>query len=253
MLSQFLPAEIFAFLLIFCRLGSAMMLLPGFAETYIAPRVRLMLALMFSLVLLPVLKDIPPPPDTVFGVFNLIIAEILIGIFFGALTRMLIAALHMAGMIISYQSSLISALVPDIAQGQSQVTVFGNFLGVTVVTLIFATDMHHLMLKALVDTYTLFPVGRFPMIEDISSHATQTLNGAFRMAMQLAAPYIVVGTILFLSMGIIARLMPNIQIFFIMLPPQIFISFFVLMVTISTLLLWYMDYFRDSLAGFLAP
>lgn len=253
MLSQFLTSEIFAFLLIFCRLGSALMLLPGFGEVYIAPRIRLLLALMFSLALLPVINNLPPLPDTVSGLFGIMIAEIAVGLFFGAITRMLIATVHMAGMIISYQSSLISALVPDIAQGQSQVTSLGNFLSMTSVVLLFTTDLHHLMLKSLADSYTLFIPGQFPLIEDFSTHAIETMNGAFRMAIQMAAPYIVVGLILFLAMGIIARLMPNIQIFFIMIAPQLLLSFFIIMVTFSTVLMWYMDYFKDSLIGFLAP
>jgi flagellar biosynthetic protein FliR len=253
MLSHFLTSQIFAFLLIFCRLGSAIMLLPGFGEAYIPPRVRLFLALTFSLILVPVVKTIPPQPDTVIGLIGLVGSEIFIGLFFGAITRMLIAAVHMAGMIIAYQSSLISALVPDIAQGQSQVTSIGNFLSMATVVLIFTTDLHYLMLKSLADSYTLFLPGKFLVMEDFSTHAIQTMNGAFRMAMQMAAPYIVVGVILFLAMGIIARLMPNIQIFFIMVAPQLLISFFILMVTISSILMWYLDYFKDSLSGFLAP
>jgi flagellar biosynthetic protein FliR len=253
MLSQFLTSQIFAFLLIFCRLGSAMMLLPGFGEAYVAPRVRLMLALMFSLTLVPVVHNLPPLPATVTELFGIMIAEIAVGLFFGAITRMLIATVHMAGMIIAYQASLISALVPDIAQGQSQVTSLGNFLSMAVVVLLFTTDLHHLMLKSLADSYTLFLPGHFPLVEDFSTHAVQTMNGAFRMAMQMAAPYIVVGIILFLAMGIIARLMPNIQIFFIMVAPQLLLSFFIFMVTISSVLMWYMDYFKDSLSGFLAP
>jgi flagellar biosynthesis protein FliR len=253
MLSQFLTSQIFAFLLIFCRLGAAIMLLPGFGEAYVAPRVRLMLALMFSLVLVPVIKTIPPVPDAVFPLVGMVAGEIAVGIFFGVLTRTLIATVHMAGMIIAYQSSLISALMPDIAQGQTQATSLGNLLSIATVVLIFATDLHHLMLKSLIDSYTLFLPGHFPMVADFSTHIVQTMNGAFRMSMQMAAPYIVVGIILFLSMGIIARLMPNIQIFFIMVAPQLLLSFFILMITVSSLLMWYLEYFKDSVGGFLAP
>ena len=55
MLGQVLPAEIFAILLIFVRVGAAMMLLPGYAEPYVLPRIRLLLALMISLAVSPVL------------------------------------------------------------------------------------------------------------------------------------------------------------------------------------------------------
>src|SRR5271154_1408239 len=96
MLSHFLISEIFAFMLIFCRLGSAFMLLPGFGELYVSPRIRLAMALMFSLVLTPVVHGLPPVPDTVFGLMHLITAEILVGLFLGGLSRCLIAAMHIA-------------------------------------------------------------------------------------------------------------------------------------------------------------
>ena len=252
MLSQFLTSEIFAFLLVFCRLGSAFMVLPGFGEAYVAARIRLMLALMFSLLLVPSLNTLPPVPDTVLGLFSLILAEILTGLFLGGLSRMLIAAIHIGGMIIAYQSSLISALVPDINQ-QGQGTSLGNFLSVSAVVLLFATDLHHLMLRGLADSYSLFLPGHFPIVADFANHATQIVNGAFRMAMQLAAPHVVIGIMLYLASGIIARLMPNIQIFFIMIPPQILLSFFILMISISAILMWYMEYFQENLSVFLGP
>jgi flagellar biosynthetic protein FliR len=254
MLSQFLVSELFAFLLIFCRLGSAIMLLPGFGEIYVAVRVRLMLAIFFSLTLTPALASaLPAAPATTFGVFTLLLGEIMTGLFLGMLARLLIAAIHIGGMIIAYQSSLASALLPDISQVQGQGTSLGNLLGIVAVVLIFATDLHHMMLKTLADSYTLFLPGQFPLVEDFANHATQTVSGAFRMAMQISAPHLVIGVILYLGAGIISRLMPNIQIFFILMPPQILLSFFILMIAFSSIMMWYLNYFRDALSGFLAP
>lgn len=253
MLEKILISELFAFLLVFCRVGSAIMLLPGFGEAYVPARVRLLLAAMFSLALAPALRGLPPVPTTIFGLFALVSAEIIIGLFLGGLSRMLIAAIHMAGMIIAYQSSLASALVQDIAHSQTQGTSLGNLLGMSALVLLFATDLHHLMLRGIADSYGLFLAGHFPQIGDFTEHATQTMSGTFRMAMQLAAPHLVIGMLLYLGAGIISRLMPNIQIFFLIMAPQLLISFFILMVSSSAIMLWYMDYIKDSLAAFLAP
>ncbi|MDE3016890.1 MAG: flagellar biosynthetic protein FliR [Pseudomonadota bacterium] len=253
MLQQFLTSQIFAFLLVFCRLGSAFVLLPGFGEIYVAVRARLMLALMFSLTLTPVVHNIPPVPTDAFALMTLMGGEILTGLFLGGLSRLLIAAMHIAATAIAYQSSLASALTLDIAQFQGQDTSLGNLMSVTAVVLLFATDLDHLMLKGLADSYTLFVPGQFPPIADFAQSATQTMNGAFRMALQLAAPNIVIGMILYLGGGIISRLMPTMQIFFIMMAPQLLISFFIIMVTFSAIMLWYINYFKDSLSVFLAP
>lgn len=252
MLSQFLVSELFAFLLIFCRLGTAFMFLPGFGESYVAPRIRLFLALMFSVVLVPVVK-LPPVPVTAFGLTTLIIAESLIGLFIGVLTRLMIAAMHMGAAVIAYESSMLSAITPSLSQTQAQDTSLGNFLSVSAVVLLFATDMHHIMIRALADSYTLFLPGQFPVMDDFAKHVTTTMSGAFRTAMQLAGPHIVIGILFYLAAGIIARLMPNIQIFFIMVPPQLLFSFFVLMIVTSAILMWYLEYFKDTLSVFMYP
>jgi flagellar biosynthesis protein FliR len=253
MFSQFLITEVFAFILIFCRLGSAIMLLPGFGEAYVSPRVRLLLAVMFSVLLVPVIRTIPPVPATVFGLLSIVIAEIMVGLFLGAMARLLISAVHMGGMIIAFQSSLASVLVQDVTQIQGQATALGNFLSISALILLFSLDLHHLMLKGVADSYALFVPGQFPMIEDLANHAVQMLNGAFLMAMQLAAPHIVIGIIFYLGAGILARLLPNIHIFFIVIAPQLLLSFFILMVCFSTIMLWYTEYFKNALERFIVP
>ncbi len=254
MFETFLVGQLFAFLLVFCRLGSALMLLPGFGEMYVSIRVRLLLALAFSFALTPVVTPLlPEAPSSVFWVMALVSAEILTGVFLGGLSRLLISAIHVAGMAIAYQSSLLSAVVPDMVQAQTQGTSLGNLLAMCALVLLFTTDLHHLMLKGLSDSYTLFLPGHFPLVEDFANHATQTVNSAFRMAMQMAAPHLVIGLILFLGAGIISRLMPNIQIFFLITAPQLVLSFFILMIAFSAIMMWYMEYFKDTLSGFLSP
>ena len=251
MLERFLIAQVFAFLLIFCRTGSAIMLLPGFAELYVSARVRLFLAATFSLVLVPITPDLPAVPSTIPELATLIIAEIIIGLFLGGLSRIIIGAVHVAGTIIAYQSSLASAVVQDLTHEQTQGTALCNMLGVCALVLLFVTDLHILILRGLADSYTLFHAGDFPLVSDFAKHSIQTMAGSFQMAMKMAAPHLVVGMLLYLGAGIISRLMPNIQIFFLIMAPQLLISFFILLISISAIMLWYMDYFKESLAAFL--
>ena len=229
------------------------MVLPGFGEAYVPARIRLLLAAMFSILLAPVINSLPPMPSNVMNLFTLLLAEILIGLFLGGLSRMLIAAVHMAGMIIAYQSSLASAVTQDLTLSQAQGTSLGNLLGMSALVLLFATDSHHLMLRGLAESYTLFTAGQFPQVEDFANHATQTMSRSFQMAMKISAPHLVIGMMMYLGAGIISRLMPNIQIFFLIMAPQLLISFFILMISASAMMLWYMEYIKDSLGGFLAP
>lgn len=253
MLSDILITQLFAFLLVFCRMGSAIMVLPGFGESYVPARVRLLLAAVFSILLAPVIQHLPPMPNNIMSLFTLLLAEIMIGLFLGGLSRMLISAIHMAGMIIAYQSSLASAVTQDLTLSQAQGTSLGNLLGMSALVLLFATDLHHLMLRGLAESYTLFLPGEFPQVADFANHSVNIINSAFQMAMKIAAPHLVIGLIIYLGAGIIARLMPNIQIFFLMMAPQLLISFFILMICSSAMMLWYIEYIKDSLGAFLAP
>lgn len=252
-LNDFLVSEVFTFLLIFCRVGTAITILPGFGEAFISARIRLFLAATLSLILTPAIHPFPAPPNAIGTLVALMAAEILTGIFIGTIGRLLLSAISTAGMIIAYQSSLASALVQDVTIAGGQASSMGNMLGITVLALIFATDMHHLMLRALVDSYHIFSVGAFPNVEDFTTHTARVVNGSFLVALQLAAPHIVIGLIVYLAGGVIARLMPGLQVFFILVPPQLLLSFFVLMVAWSTIMLWYMDYFKDNIGRFVSP
>jgi flagellar biosynthetic protein FliR len=249
MLDQFVTAEIFSFLLVFCRIGSAIMLLPGFGEAYVSARVRLLFALAFSLVLTPVLPALPALPASVPALVTLVAGEILIGLFLGGLARIIISALHIAGTIIAMQSSLASALVQDVTQIQGQASPIGNLLGMTALVLMFATNLHHILLEGLASSYITFTAGHFPVVEDMANHATLLMNGAFNAALRIAAPHVVIGIILYLGAGVVARLVPNIQIFFLLMAPQILISFFVLMITFSAIMMWFLDHFREAFSS----
>ena len=148
------------------------------------------------------------------------------------------------------QSSLASALVQDVTQISGQTSPISNFLGVTALVLMFSLGLHHIILQGLVDSYSLFTPGIFPVMEDMSSKATETMNGVFIAAVKISAPHIVIGLILYLGAGILARLVPNIQVFFVMLPAHIFTSFIVLLTGFSTFMMWYLDYFTSVIQSF---
>lgn len=253
MLEKILITELFAILLVFCRLGSALMVVPGIGDAYVPVNVRLLLALAISVVMSPLLlPDLPAIPDSPLALFILLLQEILIGLFFGGVTRILIGTIHTAGMIMAFQSSLASALLFDVTQG-SQGSAIGNFIGTVSLALIFATDLHHVMLAALYDSYTLFLPGILPPIGDFPEYVARLMAESFAIAFRLAAPLVVVGLILYLGAGVLSRLMPAMHVFFVIIPLQISIAFFVLMTTLSGALLMYFDYFSDKLTAFIAP
>ncbi len=249
-LEQFLVSEIFTFLLIFTRIGTGIMLIPGIGESYVAPRFRLLLALMISLAMTPALAaQMPKPPTSALALTALLAMEILVGLFIGFVTRFLVTAMHTIGLIVSYQSSLAAATMFDMTQA-SQGSAIGNFLSVTAVVFLFTTDMHHLMLQALFESYAIFPAGFSVPINDMANFLARLSGDILILSVKLASPIIVVGLMIYMGSGVLSRLMPNMHVFFVIVPPQILISFMVLMLILSGLFLWYLNFVEESLLHF---
>jgi flagellar biosynthetic protein FliR len=246
MLVTLLPAEVFAPLLVFARIGSALMLLPGFGEVYVLQRYRLLLAMVLSGLLTPVLAPhLPGIPATPGQLFTLLFAEIVIGVFLGTVARLLLLALETGGNVISLQLGLSSAQVfnPLIA---AQSTLPGTMLMALGVMLVFATDTHDLMLKALVDSYNVFPAGVMPAWGDMSDAIARTAASSFALGLELAAPFLVVGTVFFAALGILSRLVPQLQIFFVAMPMQIIGGLAIFALTLPAILNWFMENFVSA-------
>ena len=251
MLPEILPAEIFAFLIVFARVGSIIMLIPALGERTIPTNIRLVLALVLSLVIaLPVRSSLPELPSGPLHLFLLISGEILIGLFIGAAARFLMTALHVAGTVIAFQAGLSMAQAFNPTEG-TQSAVMANFFNTTGVMLIFATDLHLLLIRAMHDSYTLFPAGAVPPASDFAELVTNMMTNSFSLGIHMAAPFMVYGTVFYIGVGILGRLMPQVQVFFVAMPLQIIIAFLLLMALISTLFLWFIGKFQDSMSAFI--
>ena len=161
--------------------------------------------------------------------------EFLIGAVLGLTARLTISALQVAGAVIAQQLGLGFVTAVDPTQGQQNVIV-GNFLTVLGVTLIFATDLHHLVIAALNDSYTLFQPGDIPLLGDVAALTTRTIAAAFRIGIQLSAPFLVFGLLFNLGLGILSRLMPQMQVFFVGMPLSILLGFLILLLVIGAMM-----------------
>ncbi|MDH3241514.1 MAG: flagellar biosynthetic protein FliR [Alphaproteobacteria bacterium] len=245
MLQDLLPTDIFAFFLVFARAGSAVMMMPGFGEQYVSPRFRLLLAAAITLLITPAIAaSLPPMPVAPLALFVLLAGEIVIGIFFGTIGRVIMSSLHVAGTVMSFQSGLANALTFDPVSAQ-QAAMFALFLSISGLVFVFATDLHHLMLEAMVMSYVLIIPGTVPPIDDMSQVMSRLVADVFVVGIQLSAPFIAVGLVFYLGVGLLARLMPQVQIFFIALPVQIFLGFLAFALSVSAMLLWFTERFRD--------
>jgi flagellar biosynthetic protein FliR len=139
----------------------------------------------------------------------------------------------------------------DPTQDQQSVMV-SNFLAILGVALIFATDMHHLAIGALDESYNLFKPGSVLPSGDVAELMISTVSGAFRVGIQLAAPFLVFGILFNVGLGVLARLMPQLQVFFLGLPASIMIGFAIMMALVGVLMGTFLEYLGEVLSH-LAP
>jgi flagellar biosynthetic protein FliR len=250
LLDYFLLTQIMAFFMIFCRVGSALMMIPGFGEVYVSPRIRLLFALVFSLLLLPLLSArIPAVPASPLALGIVILGEILIGSFIGMIARTMLSAMHVAGTVIASQSSLATAAMFDPSSG-GQSPVVSNLLTIGALTLFFVLDLHHLLLAALVQSYEVFPAEIFPSVADMNLLHTRVMADAFTLGVMLSAPHIIFSLLFYLAGGLMTRLMPNFQVFFIMMPAQIFMAFFLLLAALPVMFDMYTNFMESQITDF---
>ena len=253
MLKELLTLNIFGFFLIFARIGTAITVLPGFSSPFVNMRARLGIALAISFVLGPILAQrLPGLPATMGGLGVLLVGEAVIGAFLGTMALVLMGSLQTAGTIIAYVSSMANAFIQDpIAQQQS--SLVAGFLSTMGILVVFVTDTHHLMLSALIDSYTLFVPGQELALGDIAEVIGRRVMDAFALGVQLSPPLIITGFVYYLGLGLLSRLMPAMQVFFIGLPIQIAIQISVFSLTLSTIMLVFLTRFKEGYEVFLAP
>jgi len=247
-LQDMLVGNLFAFLLIFMRFGLALMIMPGIGDSFVSPTIRLLFALALSFVVTPALAPhLPGIPSNTAVLLSLLVTEAFIGLFIGGIMRILVSALDTAGSIVSVQAGLSNAMLFNPATG-GQGTVMSAVYSSLGVTLLMVTNLHHQMLAAVVSSYDLYPAtGTLPDMGSVVRMAASVASVAFKVGVQMAAPFIVIGMLVQIGFGVLGRLMPQVQIFFLAMPLQIALTLALAFVTLSVSLLYWTESYQSVL------
>jgi flagellar biosynthetic protein FliR len=253
MLEAFLQTNIWVFVVVMTRIGTMLGTLPGFAAGYVLPRYRISLALLLSFLLAPmVVQFVPPLPESAMMMFLILAGEVVVGAFLASIAVVMFAALQAAGTFIAFFSSMANALVQDAVANQ-QSSVIAGFLSTMGLVLIFVTDLHHIMLRAGVDSFELMRPGQPLLLGDMSDMIATRVAEAFALGLKLSSPLLISAMIYYLALGVLGRLMPTLQVFFFGLPLQISAQLFVLALSVSGMMIVFLQAFSDAYTPFLAP
>ena len=212
-----LPAWAFSFVLVLSRCGAAVMLLPGVGEAEAPGVFRAGLTLALVILVLPGVGQVVPVEG--WGSAAMVAAELLCGGVLGWLARVMTLALPMAGQLVSLMTGLSSIISPDPALGQSSGIM--RLFAIAAPMLVLTTGLWALPVAAMVGSYGLVPPGHMLPIADSTQAAASAVTDAFGLALRLAAPFVVASVVWQVALGLLSRLVPQLQVYFAALPGQI--------------------------------
>jgi flagellar biosynthetic protein FliR len=244
-------AQLWVVGLIFIRLASIVMLIPGLGDPAVPPRLRLCFALLLAMMITPIVGPyVPAMPPSLGALTGIVLHEAIIGLMLGSLMRVLLFALVTTGEIMSLQTTLSFAQTANPTEAQSS-TSLGAFLALFGLVMIWATNTHHLFIRAMVDSYQIFSPAKNVMIGDAGTLMIRTLSESFVLALQLSAPVIVFALVFNIATGFIGRMMPNFPIFFAATPLSVLFGLSLVAMSLGAVGMVFIDHYQQFLGIFL--
>ncbi len=252
-LQQLLGEQVFVWMIVFVRVGTAFSIMPTVGDAFVSTRTRLLFALAVSVVVAPVLRSqLPPVPGNPFQLVVLVVGEMTVGIFLGSIGRLLMGTLEVAGTVIALETGLSNAQIFNPAMA-TQGSLPGALLGWLGLLLLFITDMHHLLIMAVVDSYTTFVPGAAIPIDDMANVIGQLVSKTFLLGVQMAAPFLITGLLFALALGLLNKLAPQVQVFQLFTSIQVLLGLFMFALTLAAMMMFWLSRFEATFVEFLKP
>lgn len=209
------------FLFVFVRVGAIIIFTPVLGSASVPAMSKVGLILFTSVAIFPVVSSLPGPfsKGTLdFGVH--LLSEITIGLTIAFAARLVFMAVQVAGTVVDFQMGFGVVNVID-PQTQSQVSVTAQFQNILAILLFLAVDAHHFFLHAIVESFDLIDPNRFAFSPSVMAYLMELFVHAFVVAIKIAAPAMAVLFFISISMGLIARTVPQMNVFIVAFPLQI--------------------------------
>ncbi|NUB44606.1 flagellar biosynthetic protein FliR [Fertoebacter nigrum] len=239
-------AALWSAFLVSLRVGAVMALLPAFGEQVVPQRVRLVLTLAFTAVILPVVAERLPTD----GFIVPFAAEVVAGLALGIGLRLFILALQIAGTIAAQAASL-SQLFGG--AGPEPQPAIANLLVLAGLALAVNTGLHLRAAEAMILSYDVFPAGRLPRAADLADWGLGQVTRAFGLGFTLAAPFVIASVIYNVALGVINRAMPQLMVAFVGAPALTLGGLVLLAVTAPVALSLWVHALQAHLAAPFAP
>ena len=241
-----IPVEAWqGFLVCLARVLAVIGSIPIFGENAGPARVRVGLAFMLTLLLFPVVKPYLPLGGLSFLPFMLILVqEVLFGIIMGFIAKLILVAIQFGGTVVGYKMGFAMANIMD-PQSQHQVPLMGQFLNVIGLLVFLSVDGHHIFLRALVGSYEILPPGTVEFTGMAIPYVISLTGDMFVLGLQLTAPVLIVLILNYFGLGIMARLMPQMNVLMLSWPVNQALGFLFLGLSLNMIVFLLCKEFQD--------
>lgn len=230
------------YLAIVVRVMGAMTFAPIFGNQSVTRRVRIMLALAISFLLVTVHPYEPLPYASFIDYTVLLIKELVVGLSIGFLSNICLSIISMAGQFIDRELGF--SMVSNFDQTfNTETTISAQFYNMLVMLIMLSTNMHYFIITALADSFELIPIGKVQLDTGIAYDVMlRYITAYFVIALRISLPILIAIMLLNLVLGVLAKTAPQMNMFVIGIQLKIFVGFAIMVVTIP---------FLNSITGYI--
>lgn len=246
MASQISFYEFYTFFLCFIRIASIFMFIPLFSHKQILMQTKVSLALLLAFFVQPMAQPYLPSLINVSyeKLFFHMLIEFSIGMLIGISGYILYMVLDIVGHFMGTESGLSNAQTFNPAMGEST-SLTTHMLTITAGVLLFNFQFHHTIINVIIHSYEYLDTSTPNIIQDFYKVILSSLHKMFFLGLQFSFPFIIIGFVLNLSIGLVNKLIPQVQIFSVMPPMQLFAGFLLFSIILSALLEGFTMNFKD--------
>lgn len=233
-----LDNPVFPFFILFCRVGGCLMAAPGFSSERIPVQFRLYIAGAITLALAPPLLENQKFAFAALApqeIFITILAELGVGVTLGLLARYYFFALETLATAVSMSFGLGNIFGTAVTE-QEPVPSLSSFVALGALMLVFCADLHLELIRAIFLSYDTTPLFTKPSAGAFLDEVVRILTQAHLLALRISSPFLLFALVMNIALGLLARLTPQLQIYFVSGPIVIFAG-------VSTLFVFGWDFF----------
>jgi flagellar biosynthetic protein FliR len=226
-------AEFERFLFVFFRVGALVIFVPILGSRQVPSSMKIGFILFLSIAIFPLVEGRPlPEPRGIFDLAIFLISDVTIGLGIAFITRLIFTAVQIAGTVVDFQMGFGVVNVID-PQTDTQVSVTAQFHNIIAVLIFLAVDAHHFIIQAIVESFLIINPAEISFADITPGYMLHLFSGTFTTAVKIAAPIMAILFFLSVGLGLVARTVPQMNVFIVGFPLQIGVGLLMVGLSIS--------------------